>query len=107
MKIVEYIKENWSSLPKSKFNELEVVIFREMKNDDWGYGHHVYEGYGVSEDGELLWCYSSGCSCNGSADGGIVSEKNLKIFELKHGSISDIDPTEVNFSNLEVEYNDY
>lgn len=103
--IVDYIKINWDILPKSKFNELCVVIFKEIKNDDHGYGHHVYEGYGVVESGDVVWCYSSGCSCGGSVDTSI--KKDLKVFSVEGGIEFNNDPKSINWNGLQVEYNDY
>ena len=42
MNIVDYIVKNWDTLPKSKFDDDRIVIFKEIENDDWGYGHHSY-----------------------------------------------------------------
>jgi phenylpyruvate tautomerase PptA (4-oxalocrotonate tautomerase family) len=52
MNIADYIVKNWDCLPKSKFDDVTVVIFKEIKNEDWGYGHHTYEGYGVDKNGK-------------------------------------------------------
>ena len=50
MNIVDYIVQNWNTLPKSKFDDVAVVIFNEIKNENLGYGHHDYEGVGVDVD---------------------------------------------------------
>ena len=100
-----YIRDNWDSLPKSKFNTDEVVIFHCVKDEQYGYGHHIYEGYGVNQTGQLLWCYSSGCSCGGSVS---VEDRKVdfKVF-MVDGIDLNIDPKSVNFSALEVSYEDY
>lgn len=105
MNIVDYIKNNWSALPKSKFNDLQVVIFKEVQNWDGGYGHHTYEGYGVDENGDVVWCYSSGCSCGGSVDTEI--KKDLKVFTVDGGVDLNVDPTTVNWNSLVAVYDDY
>lgn len=103
--ISTYIVKNWSTLPKSSFNDFNVVIFKEIQNEDHGYGHHVYEGYGVDEKGDVYWCYSSGCSCHGSCEASIV--KDLKVFLVDGGINLDIDPSTVDFNSLAVKYDDY
>lgn len=90
MNVGTYISKNWVKLKKSTFNGLEVVIFKEVKNEEYGYGHHSYEGYGVDKKGTVLWCYSSGCSCNGSADTqerlkATSLRKDIKVFEVTSG----------------------
>lgn len=113
MNIVTYIKKNWKKLPKSTFNSQEVVIFKEVKNEEYGYGHHSYEGYGVDINGTVLWCYSSGCSCNGDANTQerlkpASLKKDVKVFEVSSGinlTINDI--KDVNFESMQVEFNDY
>ena len=107
MKIVKYIQENWETLPKSSFNDMQIVIFKETDNYDGGWGHHSYGGYGVNEQGELCWCYSSGCSCCGSSSVDSNTEKTLKMFTLDEGSIEDVEPESVNFAGLVVSYSDY
>jgi len=81
MNIVDYIVKNWDTLPKSCFDEDRIVIFKEIQNWDGGYGHHNYEGIGVDKDGNVTWCYSSGCSC--------------------------VDPSTIDFYSLQVEFNTY
>jgi hypothetical protein len=105
MNIQDYIFQNWPHLPKSSFNETEVVIFSCLKDDDWGYGHHSYSGYGVVESGEIVWCFSSGCSCGGGAG---YEKKDIKVLF----STGDIDPEQyefetIDFKSLEVHFSDY
>lgn len=102
MKIHEYIKKNWRTLPKSKFDDIEVVIFREVKNNDMGYGHHSYEGYGVDNKGKYRWLFSSGCSC-----GGGPSEKTIKDFVVDGKDITTEKPEEINFEELKVTCDSY
>ena len=102
MKIHEYIKENWRTLPKSKFDDIEVVIFREVKNNDMGYGHHSYEGYGVDKKGKYRWLFSSGCSCEGGP-----SEKTIKDFVVDGKDITTEKPEEIDFEELKVICNSY
>ena len=105
MNIVNYITSNWSNLPKSKFDDVIVVIFKEVQNENWGYGHHTYEGYGVDQNGNVTWCYSSGCSCGGGPDTEI--KKDLKVFTVDSGIDLDADPSTINWNNLQVEYDTY
>lgn len=103
--IVDYIKNHWSELSKSKFNDLQVVIFKEIQNWDGGWGHHTYEGYGVTEDGDVVWCYSSGCSCGGSVDTEV--KKDLKVFTVDSGVDLNVDGSTLDLNGLQVEYTDY
>ncbi len=105
MNIVNYIVTNWDTLPKSKFDDVIVVIFKELQNWDEGYGHHTYEGYGVDQNGNVTWCYSSGCSCSGGPSTDI--KKDLKVFIVNSGIDLDVDPSTINFNSLEVEFNSY
>lgn len=109
MLINQYIKRNWDKLPKSTFNkDNEVVIFQCVRNDDYGYGHHSYEGYGVDKDGNIMWCYSSGCSCDGSC--GVehkCQEKTVKSFSVEGLDISKISWKGVDFKGLRVDFQDY
>jgi hypothetical protein len=106
--INQYIKRNWNKLPKSQFNSDEVVIFQCVQDEDYGYGHHSYEGYGVNQNGDIVWCYSSGCSCNGSC--GIEHkciEKTVKSFIIDGIDISTISWKDIQFKDLQVSFYDY
>ena len=105
MNIVNYIVTNWDNLPKSKFDDVTVVIFKELQNWDVGYGHHTYEGYGVDKDGNVTWCYSSGCSCSGTPQTEI--KKDLKTFIVDDGIDLNVDPSTIDFNSLEVEFTTY
>ena len=97
--------QNWDTLPKSNFDDDIVVIFNEIKNENWGYGHHDYEGVGVDVDGNVTWCYSSGCSCNGGPSTDI--KKDLKVFIVDGGIDLNVDPSTVKWKDLEVEFDTY
>lgn len=105
MNIVEYVKSNWNALPKSAFNDFEVVIVRENYNDSLGYGHHGYSGVGIDQDGSVFWCFSSGCSCSGSC--GVEHIETRKTLELDMSEVDQIDPENVDFKALEVSFADY
>ena len=105
MNIVDYIVKNWDDLPKSKFDDDLIVIFKEIENWDEGYGHHLYEGVGVDKDGNVTWCYSSGCSCNGGPS--LDTKKDLKMFVVNDGIDLNVDPSTINFNDLQVEFNTY
>lgn len=95
MKITTYIKKNWATLPKSKFDDKELVIVREIQNWEEGYGHHSYKGLGVDENGVVFSATSSGCSCNGDVSTG---EDNTELTE---------DWKDVDFQTLQVEFDNY
>ena len=105
MNIVNYIVTNWDNLPKSKFDDNHVVIFKEIQNWDGGYGHHSYEGVGVDKDGNVTWCYSSGCSCGGDANTEI--KKDLKMFIVNDGIDLNVDPSTINFNDLQVAFDSW
>ena len=106
MNIQEYVASNWSTLPKSTFDDAEVVIIKEIRNEDWGWGHHSYEGYGIDVRGNLIWCYSSGCSCNGSC--GADHTLDAKAFETSWSDdFTKIDPYSLNFEALSVTFRNY
>lgn len=105
MNIVEYVVENYNKLPKSHFNDEECVMVKIIENQDYGYGHHAFEGVGIDKDGNLLWCYSSGCSCDGSC--GMAHTTEGKILVLEDYDLSNIDLDNFNFENLQVEFYNY
>ena len=110
MNILEYVKENYKNLPKSTFNGDECVIIKEITNENEGWGHHSYEGIGIDVNGNLCWCYSSGCSCNGSC--GMDHTQDIKFFNFDTSKedvfeINTIDYNSVNFNNIQVEFSDY
>lgn len=50
MNIREYVKQLYDALPKSHFNDQELVVVLEIENSDYGYGSHSYSGLGVDRD---------------------------------------------------------
>lgn len=105
MNIVNYVKKYYNKLPKSSFNDEELIIVMEIKNHDMGYSHHSYEGIGIDSEGVIHWCYSSGCSCNGSCDANPT--KTFKKLQIEGYDLSKIEPKTVNFENLQVSFSDY
>jgi hypothetical protein len=101
-----YITENWDLLPKSQFNNFEVVIFKCDEEYDGGYGHHSYSGWGVGIDGNVYYCYSSGCSCSGSASCEIDTTKDIKVL-LAGRNVEDEYLEKVDYKSLQVSYSDY
>ena len=95
MKITTYIQKNWATLPKSKFDDKELVIVREIESWDGGWGHHSYSGVGVDENGVVFSATSGGCSCNGDVSFG---EEAVELTE--HWK-------DVDFQKLQVEYSTY
>jgi hypothetical protein len=102
--ISEYVKANWGNLPKSTFNDDEVVIVRCDHDSNEGWGNHSYAGVGVDKDGKTMWCYSSGCSCSGSC--GVEHKDEFKVLEADF-DISELNPMEVMFDSLQVSFADY
>lgn len=106
MNIQDYVIQNWATLPKSTFNGDEVVIIKEIRNEDGDWGHHSYEGYGIDKGGNLIWCYSSGCSCNGSC--GADHQLDAKTFEASWSEdFTATNPSELDFVALQVDFSDY
>ncbi len=105
MTITTYVKRNYDKLPKSTFNKEELVIVKRINHDDGGYGHHWYQGIGVDKHGLLYWCYSSGCSCDGSC--GTAHKPTYKTLEVEGFNITDLDWRNIDFKSLEVGFEDY
>jgi hypothetical protein len=107
MNIIQYVVENYNSLLKSSFDGEECVIVKEIRNSNEGWGHHDYEGIGINSEGKILWCYSSGCSCNGSC--GMEHKNTEKVFELDGFDLSsaEINPEQLNLNSLQVEFSSY
>lgn len=105
MKITTYIKKNYKKLPKSTFNNQELVIVQTITDKDWGYGNHNYESIGINKDGQIFWCYSSGCSCDGTC--GLDHKKDLKVLATDGFDLSKLDGSTLNFQSMQVEFSDY
>lgn len=106
MKLIQYISDNWSNLPKSNFNGDEVVIFHCNCDSNEGWGHHYYDGYGVDKYGRIVMCYSSGCSCTGSC--GTDHVRDFKTLTVKDNTpFEDINPETINYGSLQVSFSDY
>lgn len=99
MNIKEYVQQNWDNLPKSTFDGDTLVVVKTLKDEDWGYGHHQYEAVAINHDGSVFWCYSSGCSCNGTC--GADHKTDTKVFGVGDDAfdIDELDPATVNFEN--------
>ena len=111
MNITTYVKKHYDELPKSKFNDQELVVILEMQNENEGWGNHSYSGLGVNRDGQIFYCFSSGCSCTGDCG---VSEPHghnntLKKFEVDGQAfdLTSIKGSELNFDAIQVEFSDY
>jgi hypothetical protein len=107
LNISEYVRVNWDTMVKSSFNSEELVIIKEICNDDQGYGNHAYEGYGVDKEGNLVWAYSSGCSCRGTC--GTEHKYQAKTFLIDWlDEFTSIDPYTFNFLSVNpVTFGDY
>lgn len=111
MNIDTYVKKHYDELPKSTFNEKELVVVLELQNDDYGYGSHSYSGVGIDRDGKIFYCFSSGCSCTGECDIEAPHGHNntLKRFEVggQAFDLKSINGATLNFHALQVEFNNY
>lgn len=106
MNVLDYVRENYGQLPKSTFNDEEVVIVFEMSNSNEGWGNHSYSGYGVDRDGRLFYCFSSGCSCNGSC--GVDHVEDTKKLEIDPTEFPNFQsPEKIDFSGLAISFSDY
>lgn len=107
LNISEFVRVNWDTMVKSSFNSEELVIIKEICNDDQGYGNHAYEGYGVDKEGNLVWAYSSGCSCGGTC--GTEHKYQAKTFLIDWlDEFTSIDPYTFNFLSVNpVTFGDY
>ena len=107
MNIIEYVKQNWDTLPKSTFDGDSLVVVKTIHDQDYGYGHHKYEGVAINHDGSVFWCYSSGCSCNGSC--GADHKPTTKVFGVGSDSfnIDELDHKDVDFIRNQVDFKSY
>lgn len=107
LNISEYVRFHWDTMVKSSFNSDELVMIKEICNDDQGYGNHAYEGYGVDKEGNLVWAYSSGCSCRGTC--GTEHKYQAKTFLIDWlDEFTSIDPYTFNFLSVNpVTFGDY
>lgn len=102
--LVTYILRNYDNLPKSTFNDNECVIFDCVSDDDYGYGNHSYEGYGVNREGQIVHATSGGCSCQGSCCAEPYTIDFTKEDSLKFDNYT---PEEIKFDSLQVSFSDY
>lgn len=105
MKLETYVKRYWSALPKSTFDGVEVVIVQGNE----GLEDHSYEGWGVNEVGEVVWCYSSGCSCEGNCGVDHPHEREAKalLADKSFASRRKKDWDAVDWASMAVEFNSY
>jgi hypothetical protein len=106
MNIISYVKRNYEKLPKSNFDGQSLVVVKEIENEDYGYGHHSYEGVGIDEEGKVYWLFSSGCSCNASVSVDHREAKTPKAL-IAGMEMADVDPKEVDFESLQVSFESY
>lgn len=109
----EYIMSHWDELPISTFDELQVVIVKCINHSEEGWGHHSYAGYGCTQDGRWVYCYSSGCSCSGGPDYTYMergsTQKALYMSEQETIDSLEAQPllTPKEFSDLQVSFSTY
>jgi hypothetical protein len=103
-KIVAYILANWDTLPKSTFGGEECVIFDCAHNEDYGYGNHSYEGYGVDRQGNIVCGSSSGCSCNGSC---CLEPYTVSLDNENSLKFDNYNPETIDFGSLQVDFSEY
>lgn len=109
MKLETYVKRHWDSLPKSTFDGVEVVIVQGAADWNEGYGNHGYEGWGVNKAGEVVWCYSSGCSCQGNCGVDHPHEREAKalLADKAFAARRKKDWDAVDWASMAVEFNSY
>jgi len=78
---IEEVKKNYNSLDKMTSDNGEFVIIAE-KNEGGSYEEYK-ECLGVKENGDLIWSYLSGCSCNGGNEEKKVTDVTAKIFNIE------------------------
>ncbi len=106
MNIQAWVKKNWLNLPKSTFDGFEVVIVHCKEHEECDYGHHNYSGVGVDKEGKLQWCYSSGCSCNGSC--GTDHKPSLKVLEITEGFNLPLKGfNKIDYASMQVDFTSY
>lgn len=106
MNIRSYVKKNWKKLPKSEFDGTSFVIVKIDRDDSYGYGEHIYEAWGLNEQGEVYWIYSSGCSCHGSVTWSHKHFPTLKALKADK-DLGSLVPEEIEFEKLEGGKNSY
>jgi len=79
-RIREVVKQ-YEDLPKSKNDNGLFVIIAEM-NQSEGYEENK-ECLGVTKEGELIWCYLSGCSCTGDNENKKITDITAKVFVIR------------------------
>lgn len=79
-RIMEVIKD-YAGFPKIRSDKGEFVIIAESDKGD-SYEENK-ECLGVDAEGNLIWSYLSGCSCNGYNDNEKVSDITAKIFKIE------------------------
>lgn len=77
---IDEVLRDWDKLPKSKNDLCEFVILAE-KDMSADYGTNQ-ECIGLSRNGNLLWCYLSGCSCAGVNQIKTI-DSSFKCFEVE------------------------
>jgi hypothetical protein len=107
--IVDYVRENYDALEKSNFNDQELVVVLTLQDNNEGWGNHSYSGVGVDRDGKIWYCFSSGCSCNGSCG---ISEPHghnteLKKFEVDGQAFDLTDIDAEGLQHIQVSFSDY
>jgi len=80
MNITTYVKRHYDKLPKSSFNDQELVVVMELQNEDYGYGNQPH-GH----------------------------NNTLKKFEVDGQAfdLTSIKGSELNFDAIQVEFSDY
>ncbi len=106
MNVLDFVKKEYNHLPKSHFNEKEVIIVYEMNDDNQGWGNHSYSAYGVDQKGAMFYCFSSGCSCHGSR--GMSHVEHIKKFEIEPTEFPNFNsPENIDFDTLARGFSDY
>jgi len=78
---IEEVKCDYKKLDKITSDEGEFVIIAEK--DEGGSYEEYKECLGVKENGDLIWSYLSGCSCEGCNSENKVEDVTAKIFSIE------------------------
>jgi hypothetical protein len=78
---IKEVKKNWDSLPKAESDNFKFVIIAQV--DNAGSYETNQECLGVRENGDLIWAYLSGCSCQGVCEELKIEDFTAKVFSIE------------------------
>lgn len=83
-KIIQYVKDNYETLPKTNINNEEIGIEIFNINKDIKYYEHNYEGVIVNKNGNVYFVFSSGDSYTGSAY--VEEDVTFKVYTISNNT---------------------